>query len=101
MFLAFALPESGDVGVEVYNVNDQKLATPITGWHSTGAHAESWSAQGLLSGVYFLRLTFNAEQVVHKITVVRQSQTRANDEKGSSLCRHLLSGVQSMIEFDC
>jgi hypothetical protein len=69
--IAFALPEAGDVTVEVYNVKGQLIATPVSGWHSQGVHSETWSSKGLPSGVYFLRLNFKAEQVVHKITVVR------------------------------
>lgn len=69
--IAFALPEAGDVSIQVYNVKGQLLATPVSGWRSEGVHAETWSPQGLPSGVYFLRLSFKAEHVVHKITVVR------------------------------
>jgi hypothetical protein len=69
--IAFAMPEAGDVTVEIYNVKGQRVSTLVKGYRAAGIHSEAWSADGLPSGVYFVRLQLKTQQVTHKITVVR------------------------------
>lgn len=67
----FALPQAGDVSLEVFNVMGQHIATIYSGWKPEGLHSETWSPDGVASGVYFLRLRQGTEFVVHKVSIVR------------------------------
>jgi hypothetical protein len=59
--IRFALPESGQVELAVYNVAGQKVATLARGAHAAGTYAVKWDGvddqhHALASGVYLLRL---------------------------------------------
>jgi hypothetical protein len=55
----FELPEASVVGVHVYNVLGQQVATLQEGKLGSGVHRVLWDAEGLSSGVYLCRLRTN------------------------------------------
>jgi hypothetical protein len=48
----YALPEQGDISLEVFNVRGQRIATVYSGWKAAGVHSATWSPTGIPSGVY-------------------------------------------------
>ena len=54
--ISFALPQSGDVRIEVYNIQGQKVATLITENKPAGRHSITFDASRLASGVYIYRM---------------------------------------------
>ncbi|NIO27665.1 MAG: T9SS type A sorting domain-containing protein [Candidatus Latescibacteria bacterium] len=67
----YALPQSGNVSIEVYNVMGQRVTLIYSGWKSAGVHSAMWSPAEVSSGVYFLRVKLGSEFVTRKITVLR------------------------------
>ena len=55
--IKFALPRAAKVGLKVYNVLGQVVATLVNGNYAAGTFNVQWNASQLASGVYFYRLT--------------------------------------------
>jgi len=54
--ITFSLPYATDIAVSVFNVAGQKIHELFKGKKTRGIHSLIWDAQGLASGVYFIRL---------------------------------------------
>jgi len=54
--IAFELPASGKVSIEVFDVLGRSIARLIDGWMDAGSHAIEWRPEGRSSGVYYYRL---------------------------------------------
>lgn len=54
--ISFALPNSGQVKLVVYNVLGQEVATLVDQYMEAGNHTAKWEASAFSSGVYFYRL---------------------------------------------
>ena len=54
--IRYALPQSAQVSLTVYNIAGQKVATVLDKAQSAGDYTQSWQAGHLSSGVYFYRL---------------------------------------------
>ncbi|MCS4088265.1 hypothetical protein GGQ10_003112 [Salinibacter ruber] len=67
----YALPEAGDVTLEVYDVLGRRVATLEQGRKKAGRHTARLETGRLSSGVYFGRLEAGGETRTQKITVVR------------------------------
>ena len=70
----YALPEAGNVTLEVYNALGQRVSTVVSGFRSAGVHTASWdglSAAGnaLPAGTYIYRLHMG-DQVLSKMLVI-------------------------------
>jgi len=52
----YALSEPGQVGLEIYNITGQKVATLIDQKEKVGYHTTHWDARTIPSGIYFYRL---------------------------------------------
>jgi hypothetical protein len=64
--VSLALPASGDVSVEVYDVQGRKIATVMQGSMSAGNHTATWggtddSGSHVGTGIYFCRVTVNGQ----------------------------------------
>ncbi len=69
--LEYALPESGEVQLRVYDVLGREVATLVKGRKEAGRHVVRLETEGLSSGVYFGRLEAGEQRRTQKITVVR------------------------------
>ena len=68
--ISFNLPTSGDVTLEVYNIQGQKVAILVNGFKSSGQHTVAFDASNLASGVYVYRLTsINSVQVKRMLLI--------------------------------
>ncbi|MCB2197968.1 T9SS type A sorting domain-containing protein [bacterium] len=69
--LSVTLPTTQDVSLRVYDLLgrlvDQRNLTRL----QPGSHRIAWQAEGLASGVYFLRLESGNVKVMHKVMLVR------------------------------
>ena len=53
----YALPQSGNVSLVVYNIRGEEVAFLINGTVPAGVHSVNWDASTVSSGIYFYRLT--------------------------------------------
>jgi hypothetical protein len=58
--IPFALRETADVRIDVFDVLGRRVETVVDGVYSAGTHRATFHADGLVSGVYLVRaeLTF-------------------------------------------
>ena len=54
--LSFDLPEAGEVRLAVYDVTGRTVESLVNSHLSLGYHEVVWNAEGMTSGVYFMRL---------------------------------------------
>jgi predicted deacetylase len=69
--IRYHLPHRAMVDLSIYNIQGQCIAQLIHERLSAGYHLTTWSAQGISSGVYYMRLSAeneDSETVTHSIT---------------------------------
>ncbi len=54
--ISFALPSASDISLDIFNIMGQRVASLAMGPMIAGRHAIRWDADGLASGLYFVRL---------------------------------------------
>jgi hypothetical protein len=69
--IRFALPQSGNVKLEVLNLLGQTVATVANGAFSAGNHAVSFDASKLASGVYLYRINAGGAVISKKMTLLK------------------------------
>ncbi|MCH8558918.1 MAG: DUF4397 domain-containing protein [Balneolia bacterium] len=69
--ISFSLPEAGDVSLEVFNVQGQRVATLVNGSRSAGAHTVTFDAAHLASGIYLYRLQSGSQVQTMKMMLVK------------------------------
>jgi hypothetical protein len=74
--IAFNLPETQDVLLDVYNVNGQRVRTLVEGVMSAGEHSVEWDSKddngrAVASGVYLYRLTAGNYTTSKKMTLLK------------------------------
>jgi len=67
----YALPESGRVTMEVYDLLGQNVATPIEGTRQAGRHSVTIDVGDLASGMYVVRFQSGSFRSTQKIVVTR------------------------------
>jgi hypothetical protein len=69
--ISYALPDGGHVRLSIYNIMGQKVTDLIDGWQEAGHHQVSWNASNVASGVYFMHMSFEQENVVQKLVLMK------------------------------
>lgn len=69
--LAFELPASGPVRLDVFDAVGRRVATLADGLHPAGRHEAVFDASSLPSGVYFARLQAGAEVRTRSLVLVK------------------------------
>jgi hypothetical protein len=69
--IRFALPESGFVSVEVYNVMGQRVATLVNSEMAAGSHTVTFNAANLASGTYIVRMQSGNFNAIQKMMLVK------------------------------
>lgn len=69
--IRFALPVAGDVKLEVFDIQGEKVTTITEGFHEAGVHSLKFNADGLGSGIYFYTLTSGERSLTRKLTIMK------------------------------
>jgi hypothetical protein len=69
--IRFAIPRTGQVSVDVYNISGQKVTTLLDSERSAGVHTVRWDASGMSAGLYFCRVRGCGEQRTIKMMLVK------------------------------
>jgi cytoskeletal protein CcmA (bactofilin family) len=69
--IQFALPQEGQVSIQVYNMVGQVVATLVDGNFAAGRHTVQFDARDLSSGMYIYRLTAQGLSITNKMTLVK------------------------------
>lgn len=69
--IRFALPQSGNFTLKVYNMLGQEIATLIDGSMNAGMHNVSFNANGLASGLYIYRLAGDNVNITKKMILMK------------------------------
>ncbi|WP_457651861.1 CHRD domain-containing protein [Rhodocaloribacter sp.] len=69
--IAFELPQTGHVRLEVFNVLGERVATLVDGRLATGTYALTFDASGLPSGAYLYRLDAGGVTRSHLMMLVK------------------------------
>lgn len=69
--IRFALPNSGNVRLTVYNLLGQEVRTLVNDYLTSGTYSFDFSADGLASGIYFYRLQAGNTVLTKKMTVLK------------------------------
>jgi len=69
--IQFALPQSSDVNLSVYDVLGRRVATLVNGQLQAGQHAVNFQATDLPSGMYLYRLTTPAGSISQKMVILK------------------------------
>ncbi|MFH0881890.1 MAG: T9SS type A sorting domain-containing protein [bacterium] len=69
--ISFVLPERVNLRLTVYDLLGRQVALLGQGSFPAGTHRVSWSADGLSSGSYFIRMETGSEVLVRRVTLVR------------------------------
>ncbi len=69
--ISFELPEAGMVSLKVFDITGREVASLVNGHLSLGYHEVVWNAEGMSSGVYFVRMELhNAGTLQHDVKKV-------------------------------
>jgi hypothetical protein len=69
--IAYSIPNTGDVTLEVFNVMGQRVATLVSGVQSAGSHIATFDASNLSSGVYMYRLGFEGTVQTRQMMLIK------------------------------
>ena len=74
--IAFDLPGTAEVTLDIFNIKGQKVVTLINGFRSAGAHSVVWDATSsegnrVASGVYYYRLRANDVSQTKRMVVLK------------------------------
>lgn len=69
--IAFELPETAAVRLEVYNAVGQRVAVLLSGAHSAGRHQVFFDASALASGIYLYRLQAGNQVLIRQMTLLK------------------------------
>ena len=69
--LHYAVPEAGHVRVVAYSVMGRLVAELVNEHKAVGEHFVEWHADGLPSGIYFVRLETSREVAMRRVTLLK------------------------------
>jgi len=69
--IQYALPESGSVRLDVYNVMGQRVATLVNDQKPAGYHTVTFDASRLASGKYLYRLQMGNHAITKKLLLIK------------------------------
>jgi len=69
--ISYDLPKDSEISLTVYDVEGRKITTLSQGLKSAGSHVIEWSADGLPSGLYFVKLDASGFSDTQKLMLVK------------------------------
>lgn len=69
--IKFAIPEAGNVKLNIYNAIGQKVAEVVNSTMEPGSYSINWDATNLASGLYFYELNTNNFSLVKKMMLLK------------------------------
>jgi hypothetical protein len=69
--ISYAIPENGEVILEIYNSLGQKIATLLSAYLTAGYYQFAFNVQNLPSGIYFYHMQVGPFQDIKKMLVVK------------------------------
>jgi hypothetical protein len=69
--IEFQIPSEGFVTLKVYDILGNEVASLIEEYKPAGSYRVDFNASGLSGGIYFYRITAGADQITHKMTILK------------------------------
>ena len=69
--ISFSLDRESNISLTVFDVSGREAASLVTGHWSLGKHEVTWNAEGMPSGLYFVRLQHQDGFQVHKLMLLK------------------------------
>ena len=69
--VSFSLERAGEVSLKVYDVTGREVGSLVSGHLSLGYHEVVWNAEGMASGVYFVRMEAGGLVQARKILLIK------------------------------
>jgi len=69
--MTLAMPVSGDMKVEVYNLLGQVVATLVSGYKDAGTYNLTWDATDVSSGMYFVKAQADGFTATQKLMLIK------------------------------
>lgn len=69
--LNYELPAAANINLSVYDITGREIASLVNGRSSPGEHQVIWDAEGMTSGVYFVRLEAGDFAQTQKVMLVK------------------------------
>ncbi|MCF7921047.1 MAG: T9SS type A sorting domain-containing protein [Candidatus Cloacimonetes bacterium] len=67
----YSVPQSGAVDIEIYNAKGQKVETLLSEEMPAGDYQMTWKANGMASGIYFVRMNCAGDKVQYKLMLLK------------------------------
>ncbi len=73
VILNYAIPSSGDMSIDIYNITGAKITTLTNEYHSKGSYSIKWdiNKNNIPSGIYIYKLNFNNKEIAGKLTIIK------------------------------
>ena len=65
--ISYALPQTGDASLVIYDATGRPVQTLVSGRHTAGRYAATWDAKNAAAGVYFYTFTSGQSSVTRKL----------------------------------
>jgi endoglucanase len=69
--ISYSIPTAGQVQMDVFNLQGQRVATLVNRFQSAGSHVINFDASNLASGVYTYRLMSGNNVLINKMTLIK------------------------------
>ncbi len=69
--IEYALPEAGDVRIDVFNIIGQRVQTLINRHQQPGYHTATFDGSRLSSGAYIYRIQFEGKTITRKMMLIK------------------------------
>jgi len=69
--IRYSLPETSSIKLSVFDLSGRGIATLASGNRIAGVHNAVWNAEGVGSGLYFVRLEAGAKTMTQKVMLVK------------------------------
>tara|TARA_S200000501_G_scaffold220307_1_gene206698 strand:+ start:573 stop:2060 length:1488 start_codon:yes stop_codon:yes gene_type:complete len=67
----FSLPMDGNVSLDAYNLQGQKIENIFSGYQIKGSHNYTWDASHLTSGIYYIKLVSGVHQATTRTILMK------------------------------